>query len=108
MSIVSRITQTARDLVLGSADFRLYHLEYCGACFVVRRAAKELGIRLELVDTYSNPEARKHLIRLLGRSRVPVLGIASARGEQLLPESRDIVQYLREFAEKRELSQAPE
>lgn len=100
-SLLSKMTQSAKQLLLGQADFRLYHLEYCGACFAVRRAAKDLDVRLELVDTYSDPEARQYLIETVGRSRVPVLGIAAPEGEQLLPESRDIIEYLKQFAQKR-------
>lgn len=77
------------------APLTLYHLGYCPYCQKVRRAAAELGIDLALVDVDEEPAARQYLIDHLGRSTVPVLGIPTESGEQLLPESDDIVVYLR-------------
>lgn len=76
----------------------LYHLEFCPFCVNVRRAAKELGIELELVDVGRNPEARAMLLERRGRGTVPVLGIPTDDGERLMGESRDIIDYLRGLA----------
>ena len=78
---------------------RLYHTPFCGFCFRVRYAAQELGVELELVDTSKDADAHALLLSELGRGTVPVLGIISeSGGERLLPESRDIIEYLKEFA----------
>lgn len=76
----------------------LYHLGYCPFCQKVRRAADDLDIELRLVDIDETPEARAYLTRHLGRSTVPVLGIRSGSQETLLPESDDIVRYLKDNA----------
>lgn len=76
----------------------LYHSPTCPYCLLVRREADALGIDLDLVDVRDRPEARDHLVRHLGRGTVPVLGIRDGDGERLLPESRDIVAYLRDLA----------
>ena len=74
----------------------LYHLSYCPFCHKVRRAADELGVSLNLVEIQEHPEARALLMRELGRATVPVLRIEHADGGYtLLPESSDIVRYLR-------------
>ena len=44
------------------------------------------------------PRARELLLERPGRKKVPVLAIAIEDGEQLLPESDDIVTYLRAVA----------
>ncbi len=76
----------------------LYHLEFCPFCIDVRRAADELGIELQLVDVGRDAEARAMLFERRGRGTVPVLGVPSDDGEQLMGESRDIIAYLRGMA----------
>ncbi len=80
---------------MATEPLTLYHLEYCPFCVMVRREADQLGIPLRLVDIRRVPGAADKLIAFRGRSTVPVLGIPSPEGERLLPESRDIVSYLR-------------
>jgi glutaredoxin len=75
---------------------RLYHMEYCYYCVLVRRAADKLGIKLKLVDVLSDRSARQRLVEATGRSRVPVLGIRGANGDEtFLPESEEIIAFLR-------------
>ncbi len=73
----------------------LYQLQFCPFCVDVRRAADQLGIELRIVDIAHEPEAAAMLQRRRGRRTVPVLGIPSDDGEELLGESRDIVDFLR-------------
>ena len=79
------------------APLKLYHLDYCPFCHKVRRAADALGVALELVEINAHPEARAMLLRERGRATVPVLHIPDPLGGPgtLLPESSDIVRYLR-------------
>ena len=79
----------------------LYHLPLCPYCLKVRRAAARLGIDLRLVDVSEQPAARQRLLAARGRATVPVLAIATEAGEDLLPESDDIVEYLRRQALER-------
>lgn len=82
-----------------TATLSLYHLRTCPFCLKVRRAAAELGIELELIDIAADPAARRRLLDARGRATVPVLSIPTEDGgEQLLPESNDIVAYLRRHA----------
>ena len=77
---------------------RLYQTHYCPYCIMVRDAAAELGIVLELVNVDRDREALRSLMQRRGRGTVPVLGIPDDEGEEaLLPESRDIIRYLREI-----------
>lgn len=82
-------------------ELTLYNLRYCPYCIKVRRVAEQLGIPLTIVDVDRDPAARARLFRARGRGTVPVLGIPSPDGEVLLPESDDIVDYLRSYAQTR-------
>lgn len=75
----------------------LYHFDGCPYCAMVRAAIDDIGVKVELRDIYQSPEHRKELVAARGRGTVPVLRISSADGEaRWMPESRDIVHYLRE------------
>ena len=76
----------------------LYHLPTCSYCIKVRREADRLGIELDLIDISRDPAARQVLLDWRGRATVPVLSIPTDDGVELLPESDDIVAYLREVA----------
>lgn len=80
-----------------SAELLLYHLPHCPYCRKVRRAAAELGIELELVDISRDEAARRLLFSARGRATVPVLRIPTTDGFELLPESDDIVAFLRDL-----------
>lgn len=94
-------------------SFTLYHLPTCPFCRRVRRAAAELDIPLQLVDISEDPAARGLLMMTRGRTTVPVLRVDEAAraagasppadkvidlpgGDQLLPESADIIEFLRD------------
>lgn len=77
---------------------RLYQSETCPYCWTVQRAAARLGIELELLDVDRTPSLRRMLFARRGRGTVPVLGIPSGAGEDLLGESADIVKFLEAFS----------
>jgi glutaredoxin 3 len=81
----------------GSANLRLYVSPYCGYCFMVRDAAEQLGVELEVVDVYKDPLARKALVERRGRGTVPVLEVLSEDDSRLIPESRDIIRFLSSY-----------
>jgi glutaredoxin 2 len=81
---------------------RLYNLEYCYYCVLVRREANRLGLDLKLIDVHNDTGGRQRLREATGRTRVPVLGIhRDDGGEEFLPESQDIIRYLRSLVETR-------
>ena len=78
-------------------ELALYHFEGCGYCRLVRRVIDELGLKVQLRDILRDPGHRAALIEARGRTTVPVLRITGPDGgERWMPESRDIVRYLRE------------
>jgi len=79
----------------------LYHHEGCGPCWRVRRAIDELGLDVELRHILLEPQRRRELIQNRGRATVPVLRIEDESGVIWMPESRDIVEYLRSIAAER-------
>ena len=85
----------------------LYHVPSCGFCHKVRRAASRLGITLELHDISTNAAARQLLVERLGRTTVPVLRIETPDDIALLPESDDIVAYLKKLAQEQRRVIAP-
>jgi glutaredoxin 2 len=51
---------------------------------------------VELLEIFDEPGYRDELVEARGRATVPVLRITAPDGEQrLMPESRDIVRYLK-------------
>ncbi len=75
----------------------LYHFDGCPFCRMVRRAIKELELDIELRDIHEQPRYRAELIAARGRSTVPVLQCTGADGTaRWMPESRDIIEFLRE------------
>ncbi len=83
-----------------AAKLRLYHFDSCPYCARVRRAVKDLGLDVELVNIHRDPAARTELVAATGRQTVPVLRIED--GDVWMPESGDILRYLYErFGEGR-------
>jgi glutathione S-transferase len=77
-------------------DLALYHFDSCPYCWRVRRALADLGVEVELRDVEEHPEHLRALLEARGRRTVPVLRIRRAEGDEWLPESADIIAYLRE------------
>ena len=74
----------------------LYQTEWCPFCIRVRRVIDQLGIDVEIRDTF-DPRWRSELIAARGRGTVPVLRRDTPDGQShWLPESVDIIAYLRE------------
>jgi len=77
-------------------ELMLYHDDLCGYCWRVRGVIDELGVNVELRDT-SNRDYARELIDARGRGTVPVLRRVAPGGESdWMPESSDIIAYLRE------------
>ena len=73
----------------------LYHFDACPYCARVRTVIDELGLDVEQRDIREDPSQRDELVAR-GLQTVPVLRITAADGEeQWMPESQDIVDYLR-------------
>lgn len=79
---------------------KLFSSPYCGYCRRVLREAERLQVPLEVIDVWEQPEARERLYRERGRGTVPVLAIPDGGGERLLPESRDIIAFLRDHGDQ--------
>lgn len=74
----------------------LYYYDTCGYCRRVLRVIDELGLDVELRHIYHDAEHREALVEARGRTTVPVLRIQEPDGgDHWLPESRDIIDYLR-------------
>ena len=75
----------------------LYYYGSCPFCVRVERVIDELGLEVERRNIRSNPDHLSDLVAVRKRSTVPVLRITNDDGlDRWMPESRDIIQYLRE------------
>ncbi|GJL81553.1 MAG: hypothetical protein DHS20C01_11870 [marine bacterium B5-7] len=76
----------------------LYYRDWCGACFVVKRAIKQLGLEVELRNVFANDIWYRQLVTARGRGTVPVLRRdLDDDTTDWMGESRDIVRYLEEY-----------
>lgn len=73
----------------------LYHSPTCSYCHRVRAAADRLGIPLELRDR-ADPRHEADLVAATGRRTVPVLRYTEDGEDRWLPESLDILRFLRD------------
>ncbi len=79
----------------------LYYSRTCPFCIMVLSAIDRLGLNVELLEINEEPRYRDELVEARGRATVPVLRITSPDAEQrLMPESRDIVRYLKSLSEQ--------
>ncbi len=74
----------------------LYQFAACPFCARVRRVIEELNAPVELRDVFENPSFRDELIEARGRPTVPVLRCDAEGRSRWMPESADIIAYLRE------------
>ena len=75
----------------------LYYFDGCPFCMLVLSEIEQLGLDVDLRNIFADPRYRDELIAARGRTTVPVLKVGSPDGEdRWMPESRDIVSYLRE------------
>ena len=79
----------------------LYYSRTCPYCRLVLSAIDKLGIDVELLEIFDEPAYRDELVEGRGRATVPVLRITAPDGERrLMPESLDIVRYLKSLSEQ--------
>lgn len=83
---------------VGEADesLALYYSPTCPFCIRVLRVIEELGIDVELRNVSSDDQYRAELVVARGRATVPVLRCTSRDRHRWMPESADIIRYLRE------------
>lgn len=80
----------------------LYVTPICPYCIFVRSAISKLGLDVEIRNIYSQ-EHFDDLVAARNRATVPVLRISypdevdEAKKEKWLPESMDIIEYLKEL-----------
>ena len=83
----------------------LYYYERCPYCVRVLDELPGLGRDVELRHVLREPGYRRELYSVRGRGTVPVLRIECQDGQVAwMPESRDIVRYLRELSGMEEAS----
>jgi glutaredoxin len=74
----------------------LYYSPTCPFCVRVLRVIEELGIDVELRNVWTDDKYCAELVEARGRATVPVLRCTSQDRDRWMPESADIVRYLRE------------
>ena len=74
----------------------LYKYDACPFCRYVMSAVVDLKVPMTYRDTRREPEARAKLIEVGGKSQVPCLFVDGVP----LYESRDIVNFLRDIAQR--------
>lgn len=74
----------------------LYYFPSCPYCKRVLNAAKRLGVELELRNTRTHPEHQRELMNARGRGTVPVLRYQVDGEDVWMPESADIVDFLKD------------
>lgn len=74
----------------------LYRIPGCPFCILVEREIARLGVSVEIRDITRDPEHLRVLLAARGRRTTPVLRIQSGDSDVFMPESADIVAWLRE------------
>lgn len=78
-----------------SPDLSLYQFHSCPFCARVRHTLDSLDLQIEYRDIHQDDAHHDALVAARGRATVPVLRIAGPDGDTWMPESADIVDYLR-------------
>jgi glutaredoxin len=76
-------------------QLQLYISRGCGFCSRVLRVIAELAIEIKTRDIYADRSAFSELIAARGRATVPVLRCTAGEVDRYMPESADIIRYLR-------------
>jgi glutaredoxin len=76
-------------------QLQLYISRGCGFCSRVLRVIAELAIDIKTRDIYADRSAFSELIAARGRATVPVLRCTAGEVDRYMPESADIIRYLR-------------
>ncbi|MFT5442072.1 MAG: glutaredoxin 2 [Myxococcota bacterium] len=84
-----------------SVQLSLYEYSSCPFCARVRRFLDDLGESVESRDITAERSRLEELVNATGRQMVPCLRIEKSDGEDVwMPESADIIDYLREHFAK--------
>lgn len=79
-----------------SPTLALYYYNSCPFCVMVVDGAKRMGVDMELRNIHSDDAHYEALHTARGRTTVPVLRITKDGKDQWMPESRDIMDYLKQ------------
>ena len=70
---------------------KLYNIDGCGYCAMVRSELAQIGLEYEKIDvSWSHPE-RKEVYEISGQTTVPVL----VDGDTILADESEIIDYLK-------------
>jgi glutathione S-transferase len=69
---------------------KLYNLDSCPYCVMVRRKLDELGLLYEKIDVPPSHHLRTEVVQVSGQPTVPVL----VDGEVVLDDEDEIIEYL--------------
>jgi glutaredoxin len=70
---------------------KLYNIDGCGYCAMVRNKLAQIGLEYEKIDvSWSHPE-RKEVYEVSGQTTVPVL----VDGDKILADEYEIIDYLK-------------
>ena len=95
------IERYARSAAPAEDKLALYYSRSCPFCSIVTAAIDRLGLDVELREIFEDSRYRDQLLEARGRATVPVLRISSPDGDdRWMPESRDIVRYLKTMSEQ--------
>ena len=93
------LTRYAPSMAGRTEKLALYYYPECPYCQRVLSAIRETGADVDLRHIWEVPKHRSDLQAARGRTTVPVLRISAGdNSDRWMPESLDIVRYLRERA----------
>ena len=70
---------------------KLYNIDGCGYCAMVREALVKLNLEYEKIDVPWPQQSRKEVFEISGQFTVPVL----VDGEKVFDDEYDIIRYLK-------------
>ena len=70
---------------------KLYNIDGCGYCAMVRTVLKQLELDYETIDVPWTHHERTEVLKVSGQSMVPVL----VHGEVILSDEYEIIDYLK-------------
>ena len=72
-------------------QIKLYNIDGCGYCVMVREVLKQLELDYETIDVPWTHHDRTEVLQVSGQSMVPVL----VHGEVILSDEYEIIDYLK-------------
>lgn len=81
---------------MSNTNLALFRIPGCPYCIRVENTLERLGVQVELRDITRSPEHLRELLDARGRRTTPVLRIERGGELTYLPESADIIAWLRE------------